>query len=112
MILDPLCQSWYRLDDRGVLLALPVLEARLSGRARLPLQNEDHLGHCHSYEGIAAGPSCARADPAYKTVRLTHRILRTMENRASLGYAIAQGLPKLATKLGAGMNAAGSVRVG
>jgi hypothetical protein len=34
-----------------------------------------------------------------------------MENRASLGYAIAQGLPKLATKLGAGMNAAGSVRV-
>src|SRR5262249_58499316 len=45
MVLDPLCQSGYRPYDRGVLLALPVLKARLSGRARLPLQNEDHLGH-------------------------------------------------------------------
>jgi hypothetical protein len=28
-----------------MLLAFPVLEACVSGRARLALQNEDHLGH-------------------------------------------------------------------
>src|SRR5690348_14648157 len=45
MVLNPSRQAGNRADDRGVLFPRPGCGAFLSRRARLPLQDGDHLGH-------------------------------------------------------------------